>query len=333
MKLRLLTIPALIFLGGFSFVSAQSYDDDDIYFNPDKAKKAVPVKKKTTRTQPNAIIYYPVADYPAADTYTPVQSSSTRDIDEYNRRGIFAPDSIPFDSIGNVDFLWTRQIEKFHNPDVVTASSDPDVAQYYYAQPANVSIVVNTPGYWGNPYFDSYYYGYPYSWVWRNYWNNYWWGPSLGWSVGWGWDPYWNWGWGPSWSWGPSWGWGPGWGGWYPPSRPPRPGIGNVRPPYNDRHHGYVGNVRPGYSTGNSRPGYGNGSVGNTRPSNSGQRPGRYNNNNSNYRPSRNTNSNQNSFSTPSYNNGGFRGGNSGSFGGGGGYRGGGGGGSRGGRH
>ena len=57
MKLRLLTIPALIFLGGFSFVSAQSYDDDDIYFNPDKAKKAVPVKKKTTRTQPNAIIY------------------------------------------------------------------------------------------------------------------------------------------------------------------------------------------------------------------------------------------------------------------------------------
>ena len=46
MKLRLLTIPALIFLGGFSFVSAQSYDDDDIYFNPDKAKKAVAVKKK-----------------------------------------------------------------------------------------------------------------------------------------------------------------------------------------------------------------------------------------------------------------------------------------------
>ena len=62
---------------------------------------------------------------------------------------------------------------------MVTASSDPDVAQYYYAQPANVSIVVNTPGYWGNPYFDSYYYGYPYSWAWRNYWNNYWWGPLL----------------------------------------------------------------------------------------------------------------------------------------------------------
>ena len=52
MKLRLLTIPALIFLGGFSLVSAQSYDDDDIYFNPDKAKKAVPVKRKQPALSP-----------------------------------------------------------------------------------------------------------------------------------------------------------------------------------------------------------------------------------------------------------------------------------------
>lgn len=326
MKLRLLTISAALLLGGIGVISAQNYDDDDIYFNPDKAKKSAPAKKKTpAKASPNAIIYYPVSDFPAADTYAPAQTS-TRDIDEYNRRGIFATDSIPYDSIGNIDFQWTRQIEKYHNPEVVKGSSDPELAQYYYAEPANVNIIVNGPGYWGYPYYGSYYYGYPGSWAWRNYWNNYWWGPSLGWSVGWEWGP--SWAWGPGWNWG----WGPAWSGWYPPVPPHRPGVGNVRPPYNNRHNGYMGNVRPGYAQGNSRPGVGSSSIGNTRPSNSGQRPGRYNNNGSNNRPSRNYNTNQNT-TTPSYNNSGFRGGNSGGFGGGGGYRGGGGGGSRGGRH
>lgn len=105
MNLRVLTTYAAVFLGGIGVISAQSYDDDDIYFNPDKAPKTAPVKKQAKKKAPNAIIYYPVENYPAADTYAPAAATSSRDIDQYNRRGFFAQDSIPFDSLGNMDFL------------------------------------------------------------------------------------------------------------------------------------------------------------------------------------------------------------------------------------
>lgn len=66
--------------------------DDDIYYDASKAKKKVTVVKKARATEP--------ASFPAADTYAGELTSSTRDIDEYNRRGIFAvPDSVGSDSL------------------------------------------------------------------------------------------------------------------------------------------------------------------------------------------------------------------------------------------
>lgn len=335
MKPLFASLMASLLLGSGFFASAQSYDDDDIYYNPDKAKKEV---KKTAKKASNAVVY----DYPSADTYQPVTPGSNNiDVDAYNRRGVFAPQDTTTQKQQQGDFNYTRQIERFHNPDVIAESNDDEVASLYYSQPANINIIVqNDPfayNYWGYPYYgSSWYWGYsPASWYF-----NWAWGPSWSWSWGpsWAWGPSWSWGWGPSWAWGPSWNWG--WGpSWTPviPSRPNRP-IGNVRPGYNS--HQASGNTRPGYRPGSSsRPAYSPSTGGSYRPGNnpSGYRSGsrqsirnsgsnrgttRYNNTNNDFHNNRSnynySPNNSNTRSQGSFNSGGgYRGGSSGSFGGG----------------
>ena len=154
------------FLGGLvalAFVSmplmAVSQDfEDDIYYNPSK--------EKTTKSQKSTapIRYVPTQDYPAADTYN-YSSASTRDVDEYNRRYATTADTTARDSAYISDnFAYTRRIERFHNPDVVAASGDDQLIDYYYSQPSetsSVNIYVNADPYlgWGiYPYYG--YYGY-----------------------------------------------------------------------------------------------------------------------------------------------------------------------------
>lgn len=273
MKIRLNSIFAILLTGCVALsASAQDYDDDDIYFNPSKAK--------STTVKPNKNNYV-VTDYPAADAYTPTGNGTNIDIDRYNRRGIFATDTISAaDSLTDANFAYTRQIERFYNPDVVTATDDDELAAYYYgSQPTQVNINLNVPGYWGYPYayYNSpWYRGSASSWWYYNSW-------AFN-SLAWGWDPYWNWGWGPSWAWGPSWSWGWGYPHWghhhhyYPVWGYHRPGSsGNVRPGYHPGHSTANGNYRPGY-----RPG----ASGNYRPSSNGTyRPGH----NEGYRPGNNS--------------------------------------------
>lgn len=341
MKSKAITLALSLLFGVSSVALAQGYDDDDIYFDPSKAPKPKKEVKKTVYEQPNAMIYYPAeyyqaADYPAADTYILDGNGRSISVDDYNRRGIFGSDTTHTvtDSILASQFANTRRIERFYNPEVVKGSGDSELAQVYYAQPANVNIIINDPypygaGYWG--WGPSWAYG-PYSWRWGawNSWYSWNWGPSWAWgpSWSWSWGPGWDWGWGPGW--GPSWGWGPGWGsswGWAS-TRPHRPGsVGNIRP-----GTGY----RPGRpASGTYRPsGTGTG----TRPgSSSGYRQGRGNvrgTNNRGYNYNNNSNNNYNNNSNngyrpgSSYNNGsswgggssggGFRGGSGGSRGGGG---------------
>ena len=337
-----LTLPLAVALNGQGLY-------DDIYYNPKTDTKKAETVIKRGNTSSNGVYYRSVADYPAADTYT-VVTKSTRNVDEYNRRGIFATaDSVPADSTQTDNFAYTRRIEQFYNPAIVSGSNDDELATLYYAEPANVNIYVNSPGYWGWNYP---YYGYG--------WGSPWYGPSWYGNRGSGpsWSGAWNWGWGHSWGWGPAWGWGPswGWGGGVPvrPYNPRHPGAIN-RPHYANGHSGYrpapSGSYRPGsgrYPSGNYRPGttgnYRPGNSGNyrpgtngsytrpgnsSRPTNKGYRPS-YNNNDNNSRPSYN-NSNT---SRPTYNSGSYsRPGRSsgGSFGGGG-RHGGVGGGGRGGR-
>lgn len=322
-------------------MSAQSLYDDDLYGDPSKAPvKTKPAKAKTTYSDAPVIVTTTDGDVymkgPNGFTYIgqgTVTTTQTTSIDDYNRRGFFAvPDDdvyIPADSVAtDGDFTYTRRIEAFHNPTIVTGSEDPELEQLYYSSPATVTINVNTPGYW-NPFW-----GYSYAPVWNSwapgYWGYY---PSWGWNYGWH-----SW-WGPSWAW--NWGWTPGWDygwswGWSHPVRPPRPthrpdpgvrpGIGSQhrpggtlrpgntigRPDGTTRYPGGPGrpSVRPGGGTyrpgGTARPGSTvntpvNGTVtrpsGNYRPGGSNSRPS-----NSTARPSNNSRPSNNY--TPSYNSG-----------------------------
>lgn len=323
-RFRIFTLIAGMVLGYTASVSAQDYEDD-IYYNPDKAKKSAPTAPKTYNNANNYQRTGVTGAYPSADTYTQgAQSQRTISVDDYNRRGIFANDSAKSQVENTPDFAYTRRIEQFYNPDVVTSSTDPELAQYYYSEPAtSVNIIVNNPypSYWGYPYYGS-------AWAWANPYYNYWgmWDPWYGpnWSWNWGWNypyrPGWSWGWGPCWGYRPGWG----WAGTVRPNRP----SGNIRPGYNtgtgNRRPGYS---RPGYGTsrpgnnGYSRPGYNTGNSGYSRPGSSGNsgysRPGTSNNGYS--RPS----NSGNSYRPGGSSTGSYRSGGSGYSRGGGGYSGG----------
>lgn len=224
---RLLT--AALTLGAVAITASAQAFDDDIYFDASKATKKTVRAKKTRQVTRQA-------DFAAADTYAGELTSSTRDIDEYNRRGIFAmPDSISVDSLAKLSadngdaFANTRKIERFYNPDVVAESKDPEIAQYYYSdRPAEINIYVNNPYWgWGAGWYDPWYYGYYNPWSWGPAWGPSWsWGWGHAWGPAWGWGPSWSWGWGPAW--GPSWGWGggPGWGPVATRPEPPHGGNG-----------------------------------------------------------------------------------------------------------
>lgn len=300
-------LPVALMAAASTAAVAQGYNyDDDIYYDASKKKdeKAGAVKARTQATATRPASYsgvHAVTDYPAADTYDAPVSSLDIDVDTYNRRGQFlVSDSADAAARDDGDFTYTQRIERFHNPDVVSGSSDEelkDVYAYAMQQPQNINIYVidNDPWYWYGP-----------SWSWRYgnpwYWNV--WGPS--WSFSWGfYDPYWAWGpswgwswsWGPSWSWRPSWGWGPGWGGpvhaWHP-STP----SGSSRP-HSPVGAGAVATHRPGtYSPSGSginqsgRPGNMGRYNSAGQAVSSGRRPGNYmpsadrNNSSSTVRPS-----------------------------------------------
>ena len=111
-----------LFASTFGNAAAQSYFDDDIYYDASKASpKAKKEVVRQTYTTPSTVV---VAEYPASDTYN-VDSSRQRTIsvDDYNRRGIFANDSLTADSTAT-DFAYTRRIEQFYNPEIVSGSND-----------------------------------------------------------------------------------------------------------------------------------------------------------------------------------------------------------------
>lgn len=342
--------------------SAQDYYDDDIYFSPSKAaqQKKKREAERAAREKAEAQRYM--------NDYTTVSAGSSMplkvDVDSYNRNGSFlvSPEE-GGDSIVSPDFAYTRRIERFHDPDVVTSTGDTALVQYYYAtqatQPANINVYIvdNDPFYrpsWAWRFGIS-----PYAWGYDPFYGG--WGYDPYWSWSWGWGPSWSWGWGPGWGWGgPAWypgyypgGWGPSWGGPVHAWRPTSPGASRPHRPSYAGASG-SGSRRPGNAY---RPGSSHTPSGSVRPGNSGR--GRYingvNTNQGNNRytaPSHNSNNNNytrpgnsgrgrseyNSGSSRSYNSGSYnssgsyRSGGSGTHrsGGGGGFGGGGGGGSRG---
>ncbi len=221
-----------------SVAFAQSYYDDDIYYDASKAKKEKKevVTKSSSSSSSSAKgnilakgndgnIYvvtpegnaYPTSavNFQGADSYD-VNSGSTRDVDEYNRR-YTSDDIVASDSLQRDNFANTRMIEKFYNPDIVVGSGDDDLMQYYQSSdPTEVNIYVSSPwayGYgYGYPYYSSY------------YWNR--------WNWGWGWDPWYTSWYGPGWYGDPYWAWSWGWDPWF------TPGWGYT---WGHHHHGWDG--------------------------------------------------------------------------------------------
>ncbi len=267
--------------------SAQGYYDDDLYYDASKAKKEAPKtvatkpSKAATPSQPGAasgMYYYDgaayvpwdsVGDFQAAGVYLP-SGGSTRDVDEYNRRGAYqtaAPDSISlqdFEAMSATEHLarfGDSQVAKEalasqaitpgqgeQYADIYNAGYSSGYDAGYNASPQTALSINFGPGY---PYgYYSYYntWGWPY-YSWRNpyYWYNPWWG--------WDYYPSWSWGWGwtsPSWAWG------------YPGYYPGHWGGVNYRPSPSAAHrprstgYNYLTGNRYGHSTPGSstRPGY-----------------------------------------------------------------------------
>lgn len=237
MSVKRVFVMTTLVVGCIGLLGAQSYYDDDIYYNPSKETKKASAKVETTKSA--------VADYPSADTYSVHNPYTMRDVDEYNRRTPQSVDSATM--VQDEDFEYTRRIERFYDPQVVSQTGDPELVEYYYssAQP-EVNIIVGASSY--DP------------WLWNWGWN---------WSWNWG-SPYYysHWGWN-SWYWGYpyypySYGWwGPGWyNSWYysfyHPSFYPYPGHYPGPGYHGGGNHRWANGSPGGWSTTGARPG-GNG--------------------------------------------------------------------------
>ncbi|MDE5658786.1 MAG: hypothetical protein K2I25_07100, partial [Muribaculaceae bacterium] len=212
---KFLSITLMLAAAGSMTSVAQSYYDDDIYYDASKdvKKKAETVQKKQPKVQnanrgntsaayqyltaTDGTVYivddqgnaYPVTaqNIPGSDLYT-VYTDNTRDVDEYNRR-YQSVDTIAADSLYRDSFANTRLIERFSNPTIVSESNDQELIDYYAAtQPAQINIYVDTPAYYGWNYLSPYYRPY-------GYWNSWSWGWDPWYGPGW-YDPYYAWSWG-----------------------------------------------------------------------------------------------------------------------------------------
>ena len=251
MKYRIFTLLGLLALSGGMLLQAQDYDD--IYYDASTSKKGEAKTTKVTKPAKTIAVYGEVPEkYKVAvqDNYR-----VDRDIDEYNRHGVYEPDfevdingdTIYFngDSIYDYDeaFANTRRIERFYNPDIVILSDDDDLVELYYSETPTVNLIIGSDfGYssygWGYdsyfpwythrayyPWYRGWYDPWYYSWYTPWYYDSYWYGPRL-----WGWN---YWGYRP-WYYRPWYG-TYGWNGWYTNNwhnnywngRPSRPTVGH----------------------------------------------------------------------------------------------------------
>lgn len=305
MKLKLSILLGLIALS-YNWSVAQDYDD--IYYDGAKETKVAKTNNNNGANKYSNTKSYQYQNNSGTSYYTG-RNYSERDVDEYNRHSSSSQnelaDSSYYSSANQAndstqqDFVYTDRIKRFHNPEIINQSSDPEVAQLYYVTTVpSVNLVIGSPSYyWGPSFgFSSYY-----DWSYSPWWDS-WYGPSWGWYNSW-YNPWYTSWWGPSWyysSWyGPSWGWcGSRWyNDWYGPSygwggghywggdygrNPAYYSNGGGRRPFGNGNYGTPGTGRPsfnnnGINTASSRrpniSTQGNGSFGGNSTSMNGRRP------------------------------------------------------------
>ena len=257
--------PVMLFAGDDDFY------DDDIYYSPSKAaerRAAERQRQDSIARSRNNNVYPEYSDAPTARATAQRAMAPARplDIDEdtYNRRGNYNTSDSVSALREDDDFAYTRRIERYHNPEVVSGSKDEDLRYYYAAssQPTDINVYIVDSDPWASPW--SWRYGLP-SYMWGPYSPYYspYWGYGPGWSLsftpGWGWDFVWGWGnpwYGPAWypGWGHGWcpGHAPGWGG---PSHAWRPSTPGASRPHRPVYSGASGNRHPGQNGNSYRPG------------------------------------------------------------------------------
>lgn len=269
MRFGVLTLLGVFAMSSGFMASAQDYDD--IYYNSTKSQPKVETKvsKQNVKRVVNSNQSLPQYRVNNDENYI-----NGRDVDEYNRRGAKYEQEMrslsDSDSIYNADsdvFANTEKIEKFHNPNIVIRSNDPDLIELYYDSTPTVNLVIGSTwgpsigwGYAG--WYDPWYSWYDPWYSWYTPWYSSWYGPRwyAGWSWGWGglYDPWFGFGWhGPGWG-GPGWGghgWDYGWdyghGGWGSGGR----NIGGRRPMgYASNYASNRANVSNGIASSNRRP-------------------------------------------------------------------------------
>lgn len=265
MKYRIFALLGVLALGAGSLLQAQDYDD--IYY--DASKSTTTGTKAKNKSSKTAVIYGEVPEQykvAAQDNYR-----LERDVDEYNRRGAYAPGyeiDINGDTIYEIDingdtiyeeaFANTRLIERFYNPDVVILSDDEELVELYYDESPSVNLIIGSD--WGstygwNSYWDSWtapwYSWNAWSWYdpWYRPWYNPWYNPWRYSYYGGFYSNYWHWGWHYTPWYRTGWGWDPWYYGhhWYVPSNYGyRSRSGDMH--FNNRHWG-AGNSRAGLAT------------------------------------------------------------------------------------
>lgn len=208
MNYKFLSLFGALLLGS-GLAMAQDFEDD-IYYDGSNDTKTVKVVTKPTP---------PIPGYEGTlrTQVMPINGVvNGRDVDEYNRRNIHVDEN---DTVYLEDeaFANTRRIERFHNPDVVIRSNDPDLIEYYFDNTPSVNLIVGTDWDWG-PYWG---WGYRYYDPWYS-WN-------WGWYSPWYYSSWYNWGWYGGYRYHPWSYWGGPWGG------------------YTWNHHHWGGWSRPGH--------------------------------------------------------------------------------------
>ncbi len=183
----------LLFLLSIALSLPLTAQEDDMYFVPSKKQKN---EQETVRNTETAI---------ASSATTPVAATgSSRDVDEYNRRGK-QQQIVLTDTLG---MQWALQTDENGQSIWVPleneqAAQDSDVAAQSYEYDDDFSYTqrlgrfhsVYTPYYsWYDPWFDPWYDPWYTSPWYRSSW---YYGPHYGW--GYGWNYGWGWGYGPGW--------------------------------------------------------------------------------------------------------------------------------------
>lgn len=168
------------------FVAMAQYDDDDLYFVPSKKQtRQVSVITTTVPSETTVTIYVPSS-----------YSGSTRDVDEYNRRGRYRRSAAGDGSeASGVDSLATAYTAGY-------AQGYGDAYSRGYTDAA-----YDIPSYRVRFFncYDPFWYD---SWLWTPYWYDPWYYSGWSYSWGWGWSYYRPWYYGPGWYGGYSYGWG-----------------------------------------------------------------------------------------------------------------------------